>query len=55
VVNFRIGWEFKEGIKKAPDPIEKDAVRQRLERQLNLEGGLLGTYHVPVGSIRASR
>jgi hypothetical protein len=55
VVKFRIGWEFKEGIRKAPDPIDKDAVRQRLERLLNLNGGFLGTYHIPMGSIRASR
>jgi hypothetical protein len=55
VVKFRIAWEFKEGIRKAPDPVDKDAVRQRLERQLNLNGGTLGTYHVPLGSIRASR
>ncbi|XP_033607737.1 uncharacterized protein LOC111865478 isoform X2 [Cryptotermes secundus] len=55
VVKFRVGWEFKEGIRKAPDPVDKDAVRQRLERQLNLNGGTLGTYHVPMGSIRARR
>jgi hypothetical protein len=55
VVKFRIGWEFKEGIRKAPDPIDKDAVRQRLERQLNLNGGILGSYHIPSGSIRANR
>jgi len=55
VVKFRIGWEFKEGIRKAPDPIDKDAVRQRLERQLNLNGGVLGSYHIPLGSIRANR
>jgi hypothetical protein len=55
VVKFRIAWEFKEGIRKAPDPVDKDAVRQRLERQLNLNGGTLGTYHVSLGSIRASR
>jgi len=55
VVKFRIGWEFKEGIRKAPDPIDKDAVRQRLERQLNLNGGLLGSYHIPLGSIRGNR
>jgi hypothetical protein len=55
VVKFRVGWEFKEGIRKAPDPIDKDAVRQRLERQLNLNGGLLDSYHIPLGSIRANR
>uniref|UniRef100_A0A1V1FNG4 Putative serine protease 69 isoform A n=1 Tax=Reticulitermes speratus TaxID=60591 RepID=A0A1V1FNG4_9NEOP len=55
VVKFRIGWVFKEGIRKAPDPIDKDAVRQRLERQLNLNGGVLGSYHIPKGSIRANR
>jgi hypothetical protein len=55
VVKFRIGWEFKEGIRKAPDPIDKDAVRQLLERQLNLNGGVLGSYHIPLGSIRANR
>ena len=55
VAKFRIGWEFKEGIRKAPDPIDKDAVRQRLERKLNLNGGVLGSYHIPLGSIRANR
>jgi hypothetical protein len=55
LVKFRVGWQFKEGIRKAPDPVDRDAARQRLERQLNVNGGMLGAYHVPTGSIRARR
>ncbi|XP_069682379.1 uncharacterized protein [Periplaneta americana] len=55
VAKFRIGWEFKEGVRNAPDPINMDAVRQRLERKLNLNSGYLDTYHIVTGSVRANR
>ncbi|XP_068086378.1 uncharacterized protein [Anabrus simplex] len=55
VVYYYIAWVFKEGIRNAPDPITKDAVRQRLEHTLSRSNGFLGSdHHVVSGSIVAN-
>ncbi|KAJ9589246.1 hypothetical protein L9F63_017545 [Diploptera punctata] len=55
VVKFRVSWQFKEGIRKAPDPITVDTLHQKLEKKLYRNQEYLDMYYIPVGTIRASR
>lgn len=55
VVKYRIGWNFKDGIHDAKDPIDVETLKNKLSRTLSRNSGYLYKYRVPEASIEAEK
>ncbi|CAH1403570.1 unnamed protein product [Nezara viridula] len=55
IVVYRVGWEFKDGVKNPPDPIDKDGLKTKLQEHLRSHDGFLYNYRLTLHNLKSER